>query len=52
MKNSKVIPIIKNDLEKSIKNKWFVILNLLMLIITVGGLNFKNIKGLLKELLL
>lgn len=49
MKNSKVIPIIKNDLEKSIKNKWFVILNLLMLIITVGGLNFKNIKGLLKE---
>ena len=49
MKSKKVIPIIKNDLERSIKNKWFVILNIIMLIITVGGLNFNNIKNLLKD---
>lgn len=49
MRNSKITPIIKNDIERSIKNKWFVILNILMLLITVGGLNFNNIKNLLKE---
>ena len=50
MKNSKIVAIIKNDIERSIKNKWFVILNLLLLIITVVLLNFNSIKSLfLKE---
>ena len=49
MKSNKIVPIIKNDLERGIKNKWFVILNILMLLITVGGLNFNNIKNILKE---
>ncbi len=49
MKNSKVGAIIKNEVERSIKNKWFVILNLLMLASVVVGLNFNNIKALLKS---
>ena len=49
MKNSKIVAIIKNDIERSIKNKWFVILNLLLLIVTVIGLNFNNFKALLKQ---
>ena len=49
MKNSKIGAIIKNEIEKSIKNKWFVILNLLLLIVTVVGLNFNNFKALLKQ---
>lgn len=49
MKNSKVGAIVKNELEKSIKNKWFVILNLLLMIVTIVGLNFGNIKALLKR---
>lgn len=49
MKNKKVGAIVKNELEKSIKNKWFVILNLLLMIVTVVGLNFGNIKALLKR---
>lgn len=50
MKNSKIVAIIKNDIERSIKNKWFVILNLLLLITTVVLLNFNSIKSLfLKE---
>ena len=49
MKNRKIGAIIKNEIEKSIKNKWFVILNLLLLIVTVIGLNFNNFKALLKQ---
>ncbi len=49
MRNSKVGAIIKNEVERSIKNKWFVILNLLMLASVVVGLNFNNIKALLKS---
>ena len=49
MKNRKISAIIKNEIEKSIKNKWFVILNLLLLIVTVIGLNFNNFKALLKQ---
>lgn len=49
MKNSKIGAIIKNEIEKSIKNKWFVILNLLLLVVTVVGLNFNNFKALLKQ---
>ena len=49
MKNSKIGAIIKNDVERSIKNKWFVILNVCMLLFTVIGLNFNIIKNLLKN---
>lgn len=49
MKNRKIGAIIKNEVERSIKNKWFVILNLLLLIVTVIGLNFNNIKALFNK---
>lgn len=49
MKNRKIGAIIKNEFERSIKNKWFVILNLLLLIVTIVGINFNNFKTLLKK---
>jgi hypothetical protein len=49
MKNKKIGAIIKNEVERSIKNKWFVILNLLLLVATVIGMNFNNFKLLLKN---
>lgn len=49
MKKNKVLPIIKNEVERSIKNKSFVILNILLLLVTVVGLNFNNIKAILKN---
>ena len=48
MKNNKVLPIIKNEVERSIKNKAFVILNVLLLLVTVVGLNFNNIRAIFK----
>ena len=49
MKNNKVLPIIKNEVERSIKNKSFVVLNVLLLLVTVVGLNFNNIKAIFKN---
>ncbi len=49
MKSNKIVAIIKNDVERSIKNKWFVILNLLLLIVTIVVLNFNNIKSMFKD---
>lgn len=49
MKNNKVLPIIKNEVERSIKNKSFVILNILLLLVTIIGLNFNNIKAIFKN---
>lgn len=49
MKNSKIGAIVKNDVERSIKNKWFVILNVFMLLFTVIGLNFNTFKTILKS---
>lgn len=49
MKNSKIGAIVKNDVERSIKNKWFVILNICMLLFTVIGLNFNTFKSMLNE---
>ena len=47
MKNNKIGSIIKNEVERSIKNKWFVILNFLLLIVTIVGMNFNNFRALL-----
>lgn len=49
MKNNKIGSIIKNEVERSIKNKWFVILNFLLLIVTIVGMNFNNFRALLKK---
>ena len=49
MMNKKVGAIIKNEVERSIKNKWFVILNVVMLLLIVVTFNFNNIKALLKK---
>lgn len=49
MMNSKVKNIIKHNVEISIRNKWFVILNILMLTVAIVSFNFANIKTVLKN---
>ncbi len=49
MKNSKIKAIVKNEVERSIKNKWFVILNIILLVSMCVGLNIGSIKDLLKN---
>ena len=44
MKNSKIGSVVKYTLEKNIKNKWFIGLNILFLVITVVALNFNTVK--------
>ncbi len=47
--NEKIITIAKYNVEKNIRNKWFIILNAILLIITVVGLNIDNIQNVLKN---
>lgn len=49
MKNSKIGSVVKYTLEKNIKNKWFIGLNILFLVITVVALNFNTVKQILKS---
>ncbi len=49
MKMSKVKSIVAFNVEKSLRNKWFVVLNAILLIITVVSFNFNTIKIILKE---
>ena len=44
MKKSKLVELIKYELEKSIMTRWFIILNILMLIISIVSTNFTEIK--------
>ena len=44
MKKSKLVELIKYELEKSIMTKWFIILNIIMLIISIVSTNFTEIK--------
>lgn len=48
MKN-KILSIIRFDVEKSIRNKWFVILNILLLLVTVVSFNFGTVKSILEK---
>lgn len=49
MMNSKVKSIIKHNVDTSIRNKWFVILNVLMLLVVIVSFNIDNISTLLKN---
>ena len=49
MNFKKVIEIIKFDVQKSIQNKWFVILNIIMFIVVLFATNSSNISNYLKE---
>lgn len=49
MMSSKLKNIIKHNVETSIRNKWFVILNVLMLLVAVVSLNLENILTLFEK---
>lgn len=49
MMNSKVKNVIKHSVETSIRNKWFSILNVLLLLVTVISFNIGNVDMLLKN---
>lgn len=49
MMNSKVKNVIKHNVETSIRNKWFYILNVLLLLVTVVSFNIGNVDMLLKN---
>lgn len=49
MKKSKIGKIVKCNLEKNLRNKWFVGLNLLFFVISIVSLNFSTIKTILKN---
>ncbi|MDO4283258.1 MAG: ABC transporter permease [Clostridia bacterium] len=49
MKSSKLKNIVKHNVEISIRNKWFVILNVLMLLISIVSFNLGNIKTVFKN---
>ncbi len=47
--SAKVASIVKYTVEKNIRNKWFIILNAILLVITIIGLNLGTIKTILKD---
>ena len=49
MKKSKVSSVVKYTVEKNIKNKWFIILNALFLIVAIVALNFNTVLNILKS---
>ena len=46
---SKIVSIIKYNVEKNIRSKWFVILNVLLLLITLVGINFSTVSDIFKK---
>lgn len=49
MKKSKIGKIVKYNLEKNLRNKWFIGLNILLFIISLVSLNFGTVKNILKD---
>lgn len=49
MKNNKVNNLIKYTVEKNIKNKWFIVLNIVFLIVSIVALNFNTVKNIFKS---
>lgn len=45
----KIASIVKYTVEKNIRNKWFIILNALLLVVTIVGLNFSSIEQIMKD---
>ena len=48
MKN-KIVSIIKYNVERNIRSKWFVVLNILLLLITLIGVNFSTVSDIFKK---
>lgn len=50
-KNSrgKILNIVKYTVEKNIRNKWFIILNAILFVISIVLLNFNTVKLIMKE---
>lgn len=46
---SKISNIIKFNVNKNIRNKWFVIINIVFFVVTLVGMNFSTVKELLKQ---
>ena len=49
MNNQKVKEIVKFSLQKNIQNKWFVLLNVIVLITTIAMTNVENIKSFMRN---
>jgi len=49
MKNSKVANIIKYNIKKNMKNKWFIALNILIFIVCIIALNFSDISNFINK---
>lgn len=48
MKNKKIVRLVKYEVQKSLMNKWFIILNIILLIVSIIGVNFSDIKEYIK----
>lgn len=49
MKKSKIGKIVKYNLEKNLRNKWFIGLNAILLMVAIVALNFSTVKEILKS---
>ena len=47
--NRKILNIIKFTFEKDIRNKWFIVLNIVLFLLTVIVLNYNTVSTILKE---
>ena len=45
---SKIISVVKHTVEKNIRNKWFIVLNVLLLIVSIVAFNFNTVSNILK----
>ena len=46
---SKIISVVKHTVEKNIRNKWFIVLNVLLLIVSIVAFNFNTVSNILKN---
>lgn len=49
MKNNKIGKIVKYNIEKNLRNRWFIGLNILLFIGTLVALNFTTVKGIISN---
>ncbi len=47
--SSKISSIVKHTVEKNIRNKWFIVLNVLLLLVSTIAINFNTITKILKK---
>ena len=49
MKKNKILKIVRYNLEKNLRNKWFIGLNILLFVVSIVALNFGTVKNILKQ---